>query len=452
MVPQVTVLIATITLAGPGWLSGQNSDCSPMNGVLYLAQGRGPHPTVVFLHGFPGDEKNLDLAQALRRAGFNALVFFYRGAWGSPGTYSYSHVLEDASSALTWLRQPAFADSMRVDSGEIILVGHSLGGFVALYTAATSDNVAAVAALAPVDLGSRGAALRDSVVFAKEVRRRESQLGAIRGTSGEALSREAMDRADAWGLQRYAGALAEKRVLLIAAAHDEAVPQSEVYEPLGAKLRAVGARELTTLTLETDHVFSNLRITVWFGCNSRQGVGIIARPPFRLIAEPVRAGTQSMFAAKVLGPVSFTAVAVWAQLEPTYSEALRLGLTIYRDLLLSGPCVVLGDLNSSVAWDNRHGRNDHRELEKRLREEFGLVSAYHVATGEQSGEESRPTHFWRWHEGAPFHLDYCYLPERWLPGLKSVTVGSYEEWADASDHRPLTVEVIPPAEFTRAAV
>jgi pimeloyl-ACP methyl ester carboxylesterase len=139
-------------------------------------------------------------------------------------------------------------------------MGHSLGGFVALYTAATSDNVAAVAALAPVDLGRRGAALKDSVVLAKEVRRREAQLGALRGTSGEQLSREAMDRFAAWRLERYTGALAKKRVLLLAAAHDEAVPRSEVYEPLGAKLRAAGARELTTLILESDHVFSNLRI------------------------------------------------------------------------------------------------------------------------------------------------------------------------------------------------
>jgi Endonuclease/Exonuclease/phosphatase family. len=159
-----------------------------------------------------------------------------------------------------------------------------------------------------------------------------------------------------------------------------------------------------------------------------------------------------MFAARVQGPVTFTAVAVWAQPEPTYSEALRRAVAIYRDLLLSGPCVVLGDLNSSVAWDNRHGRSDHRELERQLREEFGLVSAYHVATGEQPGEESRPTHFWRWHEEAPFHLDYCYLPEQWLAGLISVTVGTYEEWADASDHRPLTVEVVPPPASTRAAV
>src|SRR5207247_5808074 len=99
----------------------------PLNGVVYVAQGRGAHATVVFLHGFPGDQKNADLAQAVRRAGFNALVFHYRGAWGSPGTYSYSHVLEDVTAALTWLRDPTTVDSMRIDPKRLILVGHSLG-------------------------------------------------------------------------------------------------------------------------------------------------------------------------------------------------------------------------------------------------------------------------------------------------------------------------------------
>ncbi|HEX3197184.1 MAG TPA: alpha/beta fold hydrolase [Propionibacteriaceae bacterium] len=231
-----------------------------LNGVLYLAQGRGRHPTVVFLHGFPGDEKNLDLAQAVRRAGFNTLVFYYRGAWGSPGTYSYSHVLEDASAVLTWLREPAAADSMRVDAGRLILVGHSLGGFAALYTAATDDRVAAVAAVAPVDLGSRGAVMRDSVAFAKGAERRGAQLSALRGTSGEELSREAVTHADQWSLQRYANVLAQKRILLLAATKDNAVELSEVFEPLSARLRAEGAQKLTTITLPSDHLFSSARI------------------------------------------------------------------------------------------------------------------------------------------------------------------------------------------------
>src|SRR6266850_2479545 len=226
-------VIVTISVAGLASLHAQKAACSPaaatadpspvdtaypsvtravlipsgdvrLNGVLYMAQGRGVHPTVVFLHGFPGDEKNLDLAQAVRRAGFNSLVFYYRGAWGSPGTYSYSHVLADVTATLTWLHEPA--------------------------------------------------------AFARGVQRRGAQLGALRGTSGEALSREAVTHSAEWSLQRYAAVLAKKKLLLLAASHDEAVPLSEVYEPLGAKLRAAGARDFTALTLQSDHTFSNVRI------------------------------------------------------------------------------------------------------------------------------------------------------------------------------------------------
>lgn len=190
----------------------------------------------------------------------------------------------------------------------------------------------------------------------------------------------------------------------------------------------------------------------WYGTNPRQGVAVLARPPFSVVPEPARSGTQSMYGARVDGPVSFAVVAVWAQQEPTYSEALRRGLSVYRDLLVAGPSVLLGDFNSSVAWDTGHGRSDHHEFETQLHQEFGLVSAYHAATGERPGQESRPTHFWRWQQASPFHLDYCYLPEAWIPGLRAVTIGDYEEWAEASDHRPVIIDVIPPATLTRAAV
>src|SRR5437868_9944020 len=39
-----------------------------INGFVYLSSGAGPHPVVIFLHGYPGNERNLDLAQAARRA------------------------------------------------------------------------------------------------------------------------------------------------------------------------------------------------------------------------------------------------------------------------------------------------------------------------------------------------------------------------------------------------
>src|SRR5919201_4500441 len=70
--------------AAMGW-PDISSHGAKLYSVIYIAAGAGPHPTVLMLHGFPGNEKNLDLAHSIRRAGWNVLVPFYRGAWGSGG-------------------------------------------------------------------------------------------------------------------------------------------------------------------------------------------------------------------------------------------------------------------------------------------------------------------------------------------------------------------------------
>jgi len=49
------------------------------NCFMHPAAGAGPHPTMLLLHGYPGTERNLDSAQALRRAGYSALYVDYRG-------------------------------------------------------------------------------------------------------------------------------------------------------------------------------------------------------------------------------------------------------------------------------------------------------------------------------------------------------------------------------------
>ena len=87
-----------------------------INGLAYLAAGAGPHPTVVIAHGLPGNEKNLDLAQAIRRSGWNAVTFNYRGSWGSPGTFSFTGNLDDARAVLAYLRTPANAAGARCSS------------------------------------------------------------------------------------------------------------------------------------------------------------------------------------------------------------------------------------------------------------------------------------------------------------------------------------------------
>ena len=48
--------------------------------LVYVAAGPGPHPAVILLHGFPGNERNLDLAQDIRRASWDVMYFNIAGS------------------------------------------------------------------------------------------------------------------------------------------------------------------------------------------------------------------------------------------------------------------------------------------------------------------------------------------------------------------------------------
>src|SRR3569833_2546426 len=107
-----------------------------INGVLYTASGAGPHPTLLLLHGFPGNEQNLDLAQAVRRAGWNVLTLHYRGSWGSEGKFSFAISAEDADAASGWLHDPSNAAKYGSDPARGGAAGRGGGGAGAARAAA----------------------------------------------------------------------------------------------------------------------------------------------------------------------------------------------------------------------------------------------------------------------------------------------------------------------------
>ena len=95
---------------------------------------------MLLLHGCPGLEKNLDLAVRLRDRGWNSLLFHYRGCWGSAGRYDLRTIPRDVTAAVDYL-----AGYPRVDPGRIAVLGHSMGGWAALVTAAAEPRLRAVA-------------------------------------------------------------------------------------------------------------------------------------------------------------------------------------------------------------------------------------------------------------------------------------------------------------------
>jgi uncharacterized protein len=127
-----------------------DSDGHRLVGTIYLARGEEPKPTVLLLHGCPGLEKNLDLAVLLRDRGWNSLLFHYRGCWGSAGRYDLRTVPRDVAAAVEYL-----CSSPAVDSRRIAVVGHSMGGWAAIVTAAAEPRLRAVATYgAPARLGA----------------------------------------------------------------------------------------------------------------------------------------------------------------------------------------------------------------------------------------------------------------------------------------------------------
>lgn len=238
-----------------------------VNGILYRAQGKLLHPLVVLLHGFPGNERNLDLAQALRRDGYDVLYFNYRGSWGSGGNFSFESARQDVANVLKFIRDPAIAQKYGIDAQRIVLIGHSMGGWLALAGTADDAQVQCTVALAPWNIGRFGSEVAQaghaSPDFIDEARSyTDPEAGPLKGVTAEQLADEAKSHAVAWNFSALAPALANRRGLVIASAQDEARSKDMLREPLFSALKAAGAQHWDSRVIDDDHGTSAHRIAL----------------------------------------------------------------------------------------------------------------------------------------------------------------------------------------------
>jgi len=227
-----------------------------INGVAYLAGGAGPHPTVILLHGLPGNEKNLDLAQAIRRAGWNVVTFNYRGSWGSPGTFSFEGNLADAKAVLAFVRDPANAGRLQIDPRRLVMAGHSMGGWVTALTAAQDPGLAGAVLICAADMGGRGAAAgaRPAVVKAMA-----ADMESLAGTSPEQMADEIIGFSPRLSFNdQVARGLARKPLLVLTS--DDGLAANA--EKLVKAVRADGGSRVTLHHEATDHSWSGKRIAL----------------------------------------------------------------------------------------------------------------------------------------------------------------------------------------------
>lgn len=222
-----------------------------INGIAYVPNGPGPHPVLVICHGLPGNEKNLDLAQAVRRAGWVAVTFNYRGSWGSSGTFSFSGNLEDAAAVLAYLREPATAQLLRADSRRIVVAGHSMGGWVTAKTAESDGRLAGAILISAADL-SRLAGMPHGDLTALMADNMES----LSGVTPESMAKEVETNGTVYGIRDKAAALKDLPMLVLTS-DDGLAPGMDA---LVAEVRAHGGRRVTAAHVATDHGWSGRRI------------------------------------------------------------------------------------------------------------------------------------------------------------------------------------------------
>lgn len=222
-----------------------------INGLAYIPAGPGPHPVVVLCHGLPGNEKNLDLAQVLRRAGWTVVTFNYRGSWGSSGKYSFANDLADVDAVLAYLRTPGAVKLLDSDTKRMVLIGHSLGGWATLITAAHDKGLIGAAAFSPGNIGRLAALPRD-----KRIKALESTGMETLATTSAAEADEIAANPQAFDFTRYGDGLKGLPLLLLTS--DDGL--RDAPDALAVSIRKLGGTKVSEVHVATDHVWSDARI------------------------------------------------------------------------------------------------------------------------------------------------------------------------------------------------
>lgn len=184
---------------------------------------------------------------------------------------------------------------------------------------------------------------------------------------------------------------------------------------------------------------------LWFGENKNKGLAVITFNNYQVVEDP---GYCSDF--RYIVPVKLRKngleiqlFIIWAMPEPhstvnSYVGQIWNALKHYESNLSSNS-IWVGDWNSNAIWDHQRKKGNHSMIVEQLNK-MNIVSLYHFLKKEPQGQEKEPTLYLLKQKGKPFHLDFCFAPERGINKKTTIEVGKFEEWISLSDHMPLIID------------
>ena len=224
---------------------------SIMQGFIYKANGAQKHPTLLLLHGFPGNERNLDLAQVVRAHGWSIIYFSYRGSWGSQGKFSFKNCVADVVNLVGFCKK--YQDSLQIDTSNIVLFGHSMGGWVCLKALQKLPNVKKGFALSTWNIYSDFKNIKTEQQIIKKVKEEGGEIFVL-NTPAKAIFGAVVKEPNYFNLATDAKALSDKQIIML----DEHLNNKEI----AAALKSSNNSYFNYEVWQTDHPFTNKRISL----------------------------------------------------------------------------------------------------------------------------------------------------------------------------------------------
>jgi uncharacterized protein len=227
-----------------------SSNGSLLQGFMYKANGGHKHPTLLLLHGYPGNERNLDLAQAMRSQGWNVIYFNYRGAWGSQGVFSLKNCVQDVVNVVSFCKK--YHDSLQIDTANIALFGHSMGAWVCLKALQQLPSVKKGFAVSTWDIGGFFKNIPSEQALIK--RAKEAGDYFVLNTPLKNIFGPVLKNPAYYNIANDALALSEKQIIML--------DEHGFNQPIANAIKNQNKAHFEYLVWQTDHPFTNKRASL----------------------------------------------------------------------------------------------------------------------------------------------------------------------------------------------
>ncbi len=186
---------------------------------------------------------------------------------------------------------------------------------------------------------------------------------------------------------------------------------------------------------------------LWYGDNSNKGIAVFSYSDYKFeLMKEFNPDFKYILPIRVTGrQSSFILFAVWTvpnedNKEAKYIGQVCLAIDYYSNFFQNDDIILIGDFNSNEILDRRNKIGTHMDVVNKLKE-MKVTSLYHDKTGLKHGSEESPTFFLQRNKLKPFHLDYCFVSEKFLDNNFSFTIGDVDDWISISDHLPIVVDI-----------